>query len=271
MTKAKWTHRNLLTQVWGIHFNIWASEMHGHNIRGTQQDLWWGDYDNITKRLQEMCLFIYAEYEEYSGIWNDLNNSTLLGMDNCPNTPTAAYDVLWHYKKPAPPCQAHIPPGGWRFSIVTMQTAARQSQETMGDHFRISRATAVRKWDTMWETSRNQQITLSHGQNHYRSDSPWHKQQHPSQQLTSYFLIRSCFTHAQPSAPPGIETSFKISTPVMQAKNSGHIQTEDIRITVTPQRWRYYHLKCFTKKRPLQIHYNFLQWRASSGSPLIQT
>ena len=48
--------------------------------------------------------------DQYSGIWNDLNNSTLLGTEKCPKTTTDAYDVLCCYKKPAPPCQVHAPP-----------------------------------------------------------------------------------------------------------------------------------------------------------------
>ena len=60
------------------------------------------DDDNITKRFQAMCLLLPADYEQYSGNWDELENSTLLGMENDPKTPTAAYDVLCHYKKPAP-------------------------------------------------------------------------------------------------------------------------------------------------------------------------
>ena len=52
-----------------------------------------------------------ANSEQYSVICDDLNNSTLLGMDNYPKTPTSAYDVLCHYKNPSPKHQAHTPPG----------------------------------------------------------------------------------------------------------------------------------------------------------------
>ena len=57
-----------------------------------------------------MCLTISSDSDRYSGIWNDLNNSTLLGTYNYPKTTTAAYYVLCCYKKPAPPCQVHVPP-----------------------------------------------------------------------------------------------------------------------------------------------------------------
>ena len=35
-----------------------------------------------TKSFQEMCLIIPADSDRYSGIWNNLNNSTLLGTYN---------------------------------------------------------------------------------------------------------------------------------------------------------------------------------------------
>ena len=69
-----------------------------------------GDDENITKKLLAMCLLMSDDYEWYSGIWNDLNKSALLGMENYPKTPTSAYAVLCHYKNPAPQRQAHTPP-----------------------------------------------------------------------------------------------------------------------------------------------------------------
>ena len=50
---------------------------------------------NGTKRSQEMCLIMSADSEQYWGIWGDLKKINLLGMENFPKTPTAAYDVLW--------------------------------------------------------------------------------------------------------------------------------------------------------------------------------
>ena len=47
-----------------------------------------GDNEDITKRFQAMCLIMSAESDRYSGIWNDLKNSTLLGIDNYPKTTT---------------------------------------------------------------------------------------------------------------------------------------------------------------------------------------
>ena len=49
-----------------------------------------------TNRFQSMCLVMYTGLDQYSGIWNYLNNSTLLGADNYQKTPTAAYEVLCH-------------------------------------------------------------------------------------------------------------------------------------------------------------------------------
>ena len=57
-----------------------------------------GDDDNVTKRFQVMCLLMLADYEQYSGIWGDLKNITLLVTDNYPKTLTAAYEVSCHLK-----------------------------------------------------------------------------------------------------------------------------------------------------------------------------
>ena len=62
-----------------------------------------GDDEDGTKRSYEICLIMSTDLERYSGIWNDLKNSNLLGTDNYPKTTTAAYDVMCCYKKPAPP------------------------------------------------------------------------------------------------------------------------------------------------------------------------
>ena len=75
----------------------------------------YGDDEDGTKRFQEMCLIMSADSDRYSGIWNDLKNSTLLGTDNYPKTTTAVYDVLCHYQKLAPPRQVHAPPAAVTF------------------------------------------------------------------------------------------------------------------------------------------------------------
>ena len=62
-----------------------------------------------------MCIIMSADSYQYSGIWNNLKNSTLLGTGNDPKTTTAAYDVICRYKKPAPPCQVHMPPVSVKF------------------------------------------------------------------------------------------------------------------------------------------------------------
>ena len=49
------------------------------------------DGEGGAQRFQEMCLIVSAEYEWYSGIWNNLNNITLLGTEKYPRTTTAAY------------------------------------------------------------------------------------------------------------------------------------------------------------------------------------
>ena len=56
-----------------------------------------------------MCLIMSTDSDRYSDIWNNLNNSTVLGTDNYPKTTTTAYYVLFCYKKPALPRQVHAP------------------------------------------------------------------------------------------------------------------------------------------------------------------
>ena len=69
-----------------------------------------GDNEDGTKMFQSMCLIISVDSDRYSVIWDDLNNSALLGIDNYPKTTTAVYDVLCRYKKLAPPREVHAPP-----------------------------------------------------------------------------------------------------------------------------------------------------------------
>ena len=51
----------------------------------------------------------------FSVIWNYLKNNTLMGTDNYPNAPTAAYGILCQYKNLTSPSQTHAPPGGVAF------------------------------------------------------------------------------------------------------------------------------------------------------------
>ena len=57
-----------------------------------------------------MCLTTSAESEQYSGIWEILKNSTILGTVNYPRRTTSAYEVLCSYNKPTPKFQVHMPP-----------------------------------------------------------------------------------------------------------------------------------------------------------------
>ena len=134
---------------------------------------------------------------------------------------------------------------GWRFFFrVKIQTIERQSQEKMEDHLRMSHATTARKWDIIHETSCRKQLTLAQGQNPYRLESAWHKQQPMPQKLTSSILIRSCWTHAPLSSKPVIWTSFKTFMPMIQTKNSGSTPTGFIRIIVTLKPLQCYHSNC---------------------------
>ena len=69
-----------------------------------------GDDEDGEKSFEAMCLIMSADSDQYSEIWDNLNNSTLLGTYNYPKTRTAAYDVLYHYKKLAPTGQVHALP-----------------------------------------------------------------------------------------------------------------------------------------------------------------
>ena len=85
-----------------------------------------GDDEDDTKRFQEICLIMSADSDRYSGIWNDLNNLTLLGTDNYPKTTTSAYDVLCCYKKPAPPLQVHARPA----AVTLVQSGDLEKNKT---------------------------------------------------------------------------------------------------------------------------------------------
>ena len=85
-----------------------------------------GDNKDGTKRFQEMCLIMYADSDQYSRIWNDLMNSTILGTENYPKTTTAAYNVMFCYNKPAPPRQVHAP----HASVTLVQSGDTEKTKT---------------------------------------------------------------------------------------------------------------------------------------------
>ena len=80
-----------------------------------------------------MCIIMSADLERYSGIWNDLNNITLLGTNNYPKTTTAAYDVLCRYKKMAPPRKLHAPPAA---AIFVQSFDTDKNKTTPGNYGR---------------------------------------------------------------------------------------------------------------------------------------
>ena len=49
-----------------------------------------GDDEDGTKMFQEMCLIMSADSDQFSGIWNNLKNSPLLGTENYKKTTTVA-------------------------------------------------------------------------------------------------------------------------------------------------------------------------------------
>ena len=71
-----------------------------------------GRNDNSsTKRLQAVCLLMFADSEWLSSVCNYTKNNTLLVRYNVPKTPTVAHKIIYWYKKPTPPRQTHAPPG----------------------------------------------------------------------------------------------------------------------------------------------------------------
>ena len=74
-----------------------------------------GNNYNVTKRFQDMCLLMSDNYEQYWGIWGDLKNATLMGREKYSNTPTTAYNMLFHYKHPTPQHQSHTTLGAVTF------------------------------------------------------------------------------------------------------------------------------------------------------------
>ena len=62
------------------------------------------DDEDVTNRFQSMCTIMSSDSYRYSGICNNLKNSTLMGIDNYPKTKTTKYGVLVRYKKTTPPC-----------------------------------------------------------------------------------------------------------------------------------------------------------------------
>ena len=86
-----------------------------------------GNNYNVTKRFQDMCLLMSDNYEQYWGIWGDLKHINLLGMENFPKTPTAAYDVLWRYNNTEPRRQKHVPPG----AVALIQSDNKNRSKTV--------------------------------------------------------------------------------------------------------------------------------------------
>ena len=79
-----------------------------------------------TKSFQEMFLIMSAESEQYSWIWNELKNSTLMVTENYPKTTTDAYNVLCSYKQLDTPRQVHAPPA----AVTLVQSGDTEKNET---------------------------------------------------------------------------------------------------------------------------------------------
>ena len=77
-----------------------------------------------------MRLIMSDDLERYSGIWNDLENSSIIGTDNYHKTTTTAYNVLFFYKKLAPLYQVHTPPAAFT-SLKIVDT--KKNKKTPGN------------------------------------------------------------------------------------------------------------------------------------------
>ena len=147
--KGRCTHQSLLPKFWVSDFKKLGIKMHVHNKHGTQQYLrkgwWWQRQKEVSGYLPPRVSRFWTIIRYL--VW--LEKSSLMGTDNYPNTKTSTYDILFHYKKAVPQRQSHTRSGQWHFPSVKIHTSARQSQETMWEHLRVSRTTTSRKWDTM--------------------------------------------------------------------------------------------------------------------------
>ena len=56
-----------------------------------------------TSKFQAMRFLLLANSKRLSGVWNNLKNITLLGTENYPKTPTAAYNIIFWNKELTPP------------------------------------------------------------------------------------------------------------------------------------------------------------------------
>ena len=97
-----------------------------------------GRDDDGTKKFQSMCLLMMDYSELLSVMWYDLKNNTLLGTENCSNTPTGAYDVLCQYNKLTPPHQRHATPGAVTF-VQHDNTGRNMVPDNYGQSFANSR------------------------------------------------------------------------------------------------------------------------------------
>ena len=59
------------------------------------------DDENDTNLIQVMCILVSDDSEQYSGIWDDLNNITLLGTENYKKTTTAVYEPFCRNNNPS--------------------------------------------------------------------------------------------------------------------------------------------------------------------------
>ena len=92
--------------------SIYTAELETCTVT-TYTELRWtytrGNYDDVTRRFQEMCLLMFVECECFSDLQNNLKNNTLIGTYNYLDIPTAASVILCRYNNITPPQPQSLP------------------------------------------------------------------------------------------------------------------------------------------------------------------
>ena len=128
------SHRGVLLNIWSGHLNLWAVKVKQNNPHELNKSYADGENEYGTKKFQAMCLIVFVDSDRYSGIWNDLNNGTLLATDNYPKTTTDACGILFCYKKPTPPHQVNAPAA----AVTFIQIGDTDKNKTVPGNDRIS-------------------------------------------------------------------------------------------------------------------------------------
>ena len=145
-TRARLTHRSVLPKVWGINFNILYVKIHGHDTRGTIQDLHVGQ---LLQRRQEISGDVTPHVIRFWTIIRDLGLLEEHYSRGYGILPKDSNRRPWIFLVTKIRCRnaKHVhPPMQLHPYIVTMQKEEIQYQERMKYHYHMSCATFARKW-----------------------------------------------------------------------------------------------------------------------------